>query len=372
MLLYKKERYVLKKTSRVIAIAITMVLISQVKVNAAPISSEIQLQQNKNSLKQAKDKREKLEASIEKLDSQIEDYMMKIEQNKKLIGSTENDISATEKNITEIEGEVSTKKDIMAKRIKIVYMNNQTDYLEILLQSKSFSDLIARMESIGKIIKFDKEMIGYLDDKRAEVENQKKVIQEKQKGLLALKSENESKLVRLNSSVTSQKKLIEQAKLEENLFASKVDESQAKINSTMVLREKERIEAPKYNSSAGAAPVSDGSVMAYASSFLGTPYLWGGTSPSTGFDCSGFTQYVYSHFGVRLGRTTYDQIKNGYGVSKDELKPGDLVFFGQGGNPTHMGMYVGNNTYIHAPRTGDVIKISSMDRSDYITARRVK
>jgi len=372
MLIYKKERYVLKKTSRVIAIAITMVLISQVKVNAAPISSEAQLQQNKNSLKQAKDKREKLEASIENLDSQIEDYMMKVEQNKKLIELTENDISAAEKNITEIEGEVSTKKDMMAKRIKIMYMNNQTDYLEILLQSKSFSDLITRIESIGKIIRFDKEMLGYLDARRAEIENQKKVIQEKQKELLALKGENESKLASLNSGINSQKKLIEQAKVEEKLFASKVDESQAQISSTMDLVQKVRNETPKYNSSTGAAPTFDGTVIAYASNFLGIPYLWGGTSPSTGFDCSGFTQYVYGHFGVRLGRTTYDQIKNGYGVSKNELQPGDLVFFGKVDNPTHMGMYVGNNTYIHSPRTGDVIKVSSMDRSDYITARRVK
>jgi len=73
-----------------------------------------------------------------------------------------------------------------------------------------------------------------------------------------------------------------------------------------------------------------------------------------------------------VGRTTYDQINDGYGVSKDELKSGDLVFFGKNNDPTHMGMYVGNNTYIHAPRTGDVIKVSSMYRSDYITARRVK
>lgn len=372
MLIYKKERYVLKKTSRVIAIAITMVLISQVKVNAAPISSEAQLQQNKNSLKQAKDKREKLEASIEKLDSQIEDYMIKVEQNKKLIQSTENDISAAEKKITNIQQEVSAKEDMMSKRIKMMYMSTSNDYLEILLQAKNFSDLITRVETIRKIIGFDKKVISDLDDKRAEVEDQEKVIQEKQKGLLVLKSENEGKLANLNSNIIAQKKLIEQAKAEEKLFASKVDESQAQINSTMTLVQKVRNETPKYNSSTGAAPISDGTVIAYASNFLGTPYLWGGTNPSTGFDCSGFTQYVYSHFGVRLGRTTYDQIKDGYGVSKNELQPGDLVFFGQGGDPTHMGMYVGNNTYIHAPRTGDVIKISSMGRSDYITARRVK
>ena len=117
--------------------------------------------------------------------------------------------------------------------------------------------------------------------------------------------------------------------------------------------------------------ISDNNVIAYATNFLGTPYLWGGTSPSTGFDCSGFTQYVYAHFGIRIGRTTYDQIKDGVSVARSALQPGDLLFYGTNG-PTHMGMYVGNDTYIHAPRTGDVIKISSINRRDYITARRVK
>ncbi|WP_242873044.1 C40 family peptidase [Clostridium magnum] len=98
----------------------------------------------------------------------------------------------------------------------------------------------------------------------------------------------------------------------------------------------------------------------------------GGTSPSTGFDCSGFTQYIYKHFGISIGRTTYDQINDGVAVSRDQLEPGDLVFYGKGGNPTHMGIYIGNGAYIHSPRTGDVIKISPADRGDYITARRVK
>lgn len=105
------------------------------------------------------------------------------------------------------------------------------------------------------------------------------------------------------------------------------------------------------------APISNDNVVAYASNFLGTPYLWGGTTPSV-FDCSGFTQYVYRHFGISVGRTTYDQITDGVGVSRDQLQPGDLVFFGKNGNPTHMGMYVGNGAMIHAPHTGDVVKIS--------------
>ena len=112
-------------------------------------------------------------------------------------------------------------------------------------------------------------------------------------------------------------------------------------------------------------------IIAYASNFLGTPYLWGGTTPA-GFDCSGFTQYVYRHFGISVGRTTFNQIKDGVQVSRENLHPGDLVFFGTMSNPHHMGIYVGDNNYIHAPHTGDVIKVSVMGRKDYVTGRRVK
>jgi cell wall-associated NlpC family hydrolase len=165
--------------------------------------------------------------------------------------------------------------------------------------------------------------------------------------------------------------MIGELKSKEFALASNVDASQAAVNATLRQIAEIRNNAPQIGVSRGSTIVSSNNVVAYASNFLGTPYVWGGTSPSPGFDCSGFTQYVYAHFGVRVGRTTYDQIKDGVSVARSDLQAGDLVFFGTNG-PTHMGMYVGNGTYIHAPRTGDVIKISSINRSDYITARRVR
>ena len=366
----------MKKTIKTVMFATALVMVTQVSAFAAPASNQAQtqLEQNKNSLKEAQDKRHELEASIEEMDNQIEDYMMKIEANKKSITGAENDIQTTKKQITQFEEEVKVKQDALDQRVRAMYINGQSSYLKILLESESFSDLITRAEAIRKIIGMDKEVISDLNDMKAEVEIKKASLDAKYNDLITLKSENENKLTNLNSSIADQKKLIEDAKTQEKLYASKVDESQALVNASMAQVKKIRSEAPKYNPSrgAGAASVSDNNIIAYASNFLGTPYLWGGTSPSTGFDCSGFTQYVYAHFGISLGRTTYDQINDGYEVSKSELQPGDLIFYGKGGNPTHMGMYVGNGTYIHSPRTGDVIKISSIDRSDYITARRVK
>jgi cell wall-associated NlpC family hydrolase len=365
-----------KKTIKMVIFATALVMVAQVSAFAEPTSNQAQtqLEQNKNSLKEAQDKRHELESRIEELDNLIENYMMKIDANKKSITSTENDIQTTKKQITQVEEVVKVKQDVLNQRVRAMYIRGQSSYLKVLLESESFSDLITRAEAIRKIMIMDKKVITDLNDMKAEVESKKASLEVKYDDLLALKSENEDKLTSLNTNVAGQKKLIEEAKAQEKLYASKVNESQAQVNAAMAQVNKIRSEAPKYNPSRGnsAASASDNNIIAYASNFLGTPYLWGGISPSTGFDCSGFTQYVYAHFGISLGRTTYDQINDGYGVSRDELQPGDLVFFGKNGDPTHMGMYVGNNTYIHSPRTGDVIKISSIDRPDYITARRVK
>ena len=133
-----------------------------------------------------------------------------------------------------------------------------------------------------------------------------------------------------------------------------------------------RSSAPTVNRSR----MSNGSgVVAYAEQYLGTPYRSGGSTPA-GFDCSGFTSYVYSQFGVSLGHSSAGQASAGIPVSKSELQPGDLVFFNtNGGGISHVGIYAGNGQMIHATVPGDVVKYSSINTayysSRYVTARRV-
>ena len=132
----------------------------------------------------------------------------------------------------------------------------------------------------------------------------------------------------------------------------------------------------KYKAKSGSAYAANSAkaqqVIDTAAKYLGVPYLWGGTTPS-GFDCSGFVQYVLRENGISITRTTYTQWDNdGVYVSRSELQPGDLVYFGSSSAPHHVGMYVGNGMYIHAPRTGDVVKYSSLDsRSDFCGGKRV-
>ena len=102
-------------------------------------------------------------------------------------------------------------------------------------------------------------------------------------------------------------------------------------------------------------------VLAYAYQFEGYPYVWGGSSPSTGLDCSGFVQYVYAHFGINLPRTTFEQVNCGTPVSLNNIKPGDLVFeFGSSEGPNHVGIYIGNGQMIDAAGVGQGVTISKL------------
>jgi cell wall-associated NlpC family hydrolase len=110
------------------------------------------------------------------------------------------------------------------------------------------------------------------------------------------------------------------------------------------------------------------SIVAYARHFLGVPYSWGGTTPRTGFDCSGLVRFVYGHFGIGLPHSSWGDLSLGHRVSRRFLRPGDLVFFA---GASHVGIYVGGGRFIDAPHTGAVVRISTMDDYGYYAARRL-
>ncbi|ODU55655.1 MAG: hypothetical protein ABT01_05705 [Clostridium sp. SCN 57-10] len=126
-------------------------------------------------------------------------------------------------------------------------------------------------------------------------------------------------------------------------------------------------------SAPAAATTSTGStvrqdVLTYAKTFLGVRYVYGGSTPK-GFDCSGYTKYVFSHFNISLQRSSASQYSTSVTkVKKSELKPGDLVFFGTPSKPSkvgHVGIYMGGNQFIHSSSPGDVVKIDTMSSGYY-------
>ncbi len=132
-------------------------------------------------------------------------------------------------------------------------------------------------------------------------------------------------------------------------------------------------------SSASATTSTEGtSVVEYAKQYLGCKYVAGGSSPEGGFDCSGFTSYVYKHFGISLSRSSKGQINDGVAVEKSNLQPGDIVVFNNSSNSSigHVGIYIGGNSFIHAANPKEGVVITSLSSSyyqkRYVGARRVK
>ena len=145
---------------------------------------------------------------------------------------------------------------------------------------------------------------------------------------------------------------------------------------------RERTEHDGHSNSSSSGRRSSGSqdeagdLIMNAMSLIGLSYRFGGNSPTQGLDCSGFMQYIFKRsMGITLPRTSAEMATVGQQVDRANLKPGDMVFFGSGGRVSHVGMYIGNDRFIHAPRTGRDIEITSMNgnywKSCYITARRV-
>lgn len=139
------------------------------------------------------------------------------------------------------------------------------------------------------------------------------------------------------------------------------------------------LEKPSANyGSAAGKPVTTKTtgeaIAAYAREYVGYPYVYGGSSPE-GFDCSGFVQYIYKQFDISLNRTATAQLANGKKVSRSELKPGDLVFFGYGSTATHVGIYVGENQFVHAQNSSTGVVLTELTvsyyDSRYLTARRI-
>jgi cell wall-associated NlpC family hydrolase len=351
------------------------------------------------------------------LDVDIESIYVGIDKGKEQISDNKDKIEKNTKEIAIAENNIKGEEELFNERMRVLFMNGADTYLEILLDSEGVEDFISRVENVKKIVEYDNQIISELNVKKQDIEDRKKALNDSKTKILALQVENENKLEKLSIKKNEQSKLIVQAEAQQELHKKEISQTQALLGSTMkqikdesnqkskndlaiatrktqeitpsrgrvsnVVKnetqeqpKKEVQEQPKKevvkesSKSPKVSSVSSNEVIAYAESFMGTPYEWGATGPNT-FDCSGFVQYVYAHFGVSTGRSTYDQITHGTFVSKENLQSGDLVFFGSG-SPHHVGIYVGNGSYIHAPHTGDVVKVSRLGRDDYMSARRVR
>ncbi len=363
-----------------------------------------QIKNNNAELDQAQIDSQAIKQNIENLDFQIEQLIVKINDNKKKIAAAEADIIVFEKEIQKAEDELADEKELLNKRLKAIYVNGSDGYFEVLLNAKGVSDFFVRVENLSKIVGLDKKIVDRITAKKNEIVARKTALNDEKNKMLLLKADNEKQVDKLNDSKNQQEILMAQAKEKAQLLKSRIAESNKKIEETNALIKKIRDSIPKYNANRGAAAISSNAIVAYATNFIGCPYIWGGNGEvltpgymeqiismydsrypreylqnfinMKTFDCSGFVAYVFAHFGITFSGerpTTYTMVNEGTYIPKDQMEPGDIVYFGTSSDVHHVGIYVGNGCFIEAPQSRDEIKISVLDdRSDFYCARRMR
>ena len=274
----------------------------------------------------------------------------------------------------------------IAQRVVALYTSGQESTLEVILGARSLDDLITRMDNAKSITQADTQVLQEVEHFRAAVKRSGEVLRKAHDAQARVVAQRAAAKHELETKIGEQQQLYSQVKGE----IARLVQQQAARQLAMAREARARLAAQQNQQAHQAAatvvgvsavspetqtvvapPPTHGGVVAVAMSQLNTPYVWGGAAPG-GFDCSGLVMWAYAQVGVALPHSSYAQYGYGVPVSKDQLQPGDLVFFDGLG---HVGIYIGGGQFVHAPHTGDVVKISSLGEdwyaSTYVGARRI-
>ena len=250
---------------------------------------------------------------------------------------------------------------ILSQRAASNYRDGNMGVFEVLLDSKSMSDFVARVKFLNTI--------GLADaDMAASLKGQKELMEQQVADLQGAKIEAESlefemKARRIEVTLRIEERQTMMAEAQKDLLSLLDNEAGRRSTDQTAL-----LTDVLSGASKAGIVVEPGSPVETALAYHGVPYLWAGATPS-GFDCSGLILYVYKQHGVTLPHYSGSQFLLGTKVATADLQAGDVVFFG---SPIHhVGMYIGGGYFLHAPRTGDFVKITKLsDRTDLAGARR--
>lgn len=365
---------------------------------------------------------EEAETKVQKMDNEIIESMTKLDKLTKDIEKSGGKVEKAQEDIAKTQESFERTKGISKNRLSVIQEKNapKFSYINALVSSEGITDFISKVSAINTIVEADTDMMGSLKEKEADLKEKKEVLDKETVKLKESKEQVETEKQKLEENKAQVVVEIQKLKAEEEERARQAEierqkaeeaernrqaqlEAQKQVESNVQNQSQEEnqfritvqppviagiqgsrnatAQAPTSNTDGVKAPVSVSvptapvstdkaqNVIAEAKKFLGLPYVWGGTTPS-GFDCSGYMQYIFKNVaGVKLPRVAREQQNAGVQIPVSEVQPGDLIFWGKPAH--HVAMYIGNGQYIHAPQTGDVIKISKMNPSGVTSATRV-
>ena len=345
---------------------------------------------------------EDTEAELVNLYTEIGVLEDQIAEKESGISEKEAEIEVAQAEYEEAEAEERRQYEAMKERIRFTYEQGESSYIELLLSSGSFSELLNRAEFIEEVSAYDDRMLEEYQaikqkvaDLKAKLEADRQILVEEKEALEADKATLAKQQSYLNG-ILAQKKAVSanyDAEIAEakNRAAQYKQQIAADTKKIQQIQEEERRRLAEQNSSGGGTKntkpnpnaantiaaaqaivaqsggSSNGkSIANYACQFIGNPYVSGGTSLTNGADCSGFIYALYKDYGYRVPRTSWQLREAGTGVSYSEAQPGDIVCY-----EGHVGMYIGGGMIVHASTQRSGIKVSNALYRPILTARRV-
>jgi cell wall-associated NlpC family hydrolase len=268
----------------------------------------------------------------------------------------------------------------LAARLVSAYTSTQDNStLSVLLGATSLDDLLNRIEAVNSTSRQDASIVEQVTSFKAAIQEHRAELRKAHSEQRTIVAQKAAQKQRIESQLASRRQLLSSIKGEIARIRAAEEAQQRQLAAAARSRlggvqvpvsDGIGISASTPEGSTVAPPNVHGGVVGIAMRYLGVPYVWGGSTPR-GFDCSGFVSYVFAQIGVSVPHSSYSQFGMGTSISISALQPGDLVFFT---GASHVGIYIGGGQFIHAPHTGDVVKISSLSgyySSNFAGARRI-
>jgi len=313
-----------------------------------------------------------VQAEIDMLDQQLEQNTEAYNRMRVQLDELNIELMGLRRELDIAQSDYQYRLDKYENRLRELYKTGGTDaFLEMVLASGSVDDFIACAKVAAELAQQDRALLENLQESADRLD-----------AILAEVDQAKGQELAIRSQMNDQRDQITAALTERQNTLAGIDSQIATIIEAERIRQAQEQERLRqvlarllnggqiYN---GQLPQTDNEVLAQflqtAATYIGLPYVWGGDRPSTGMDCSGYTQFVYEQHGVKLPHYSGYQAEMGLPVSYEDIQPGDLLAFGF---PVHhVGIYIGDDLFVHAAGTGDTIHISQLsDRGDLAAIRR--